>query len=86
MKKTVKRGYIVNTAVTVAVYALCIVLAATLGQGGSFFSLDLVLCLFQKSEHITHAKDTARDTVRVEYFHFGELFTHTDKFYRSARD
>ena len=36
MKKTVKRGYIVNTAVTVAVYALCIVLAATLGQGGSF--------------------------------------------------
>ena len=36
MKKAVKRGYLVNTLAVVAVYALCIVLASTLGQGGSF--------------------------------------------------
>ena len=36
MKKTVKRGYIVNSAAIAAVYALCIVLAATLGREGSF--------------------------------------------------
>ena len=36
MKKTVKRGYIVNSAVIAAAYALFCVLAATLGQDGGF--------------------------------------------------
>lgn len=36
MKKAVKRGYMVNGAAVVLVYALFVVLASTLGQDGSF--------------------------------------------------
>lgn len=36
MKNTVKRGYLVNGIAIAAVYALFVVLSATLGQGGSF--------------------------------------------------
>lgn len=36
MKTSVKRGYLVNGAAVVLAYALFVVLAATLGQGGSF--------------------------------------------------
>ena len=36
MKTSVKRGYLVNGAAVVLVYALFVALAATLGQGGSF--------------------------------------------------
>ena len=36
MKTSVKRGYLVNGAAVVLAYALFVVLAATLGQDGSF--------------------------------------------------
>ena len=36
MKKTFKRGYLVNTAVLVAVYVLCVVLSGAFADSGSF--------------------------------------------------
>ena len=36
MKKTFRRGYLVNTAVLIAVYALCVALSVVLADSGSF--------------------------------------------------
>ena len=36
MKKTLRRGYLVNTAVLIAVYALCVALSVVLADSGSF--------------------------------------------------
>lgn len=46
MKKAVKRGYIVNTVVLAAVYALCVVLAAAL-EGNDNFKLTIVPSIWQ---------------------------------------
>ena len=36
MKKTIRRGYVVNTAVLVAVYILCVVLANVFSEVSNF--------------------------------------------------